>query len=131
VPIERRGFQRPIWTGVVCRGGGDARGQPGSRGGRRIASHPRERGGRSAERHGVLGGVIRRDGVTLAISTSGDAPGLTALLRQALDAVLPEELGDWMNEARRPRGLAADRVPMAERRPLLLAALNSCMRSRH
>jgi hypothetical protein len=29
-----------------------------------------------------LSGVIRREGVTLAISTSGEAPGLTALLRQ-------------------------------------------------
>ena len=33
-----------------------------------------------------LSGVVRRDGVTLAISTSGDAPALTALLREALDA---------------------------------------------
>jgi len=72
-----------------------------------------------------LGGVIRRDGVTIAISTSGDAPGLAALLRQALDAVLPEELGQWMSEARRLRvGWRRDGVPMAERRPLLLKALN-------
>src|SRR5258707_10197933 len=39
-----------------------------------------------------LSGVVRRDGVTLAISTSGDAPGLSALLREALDAGLPEDL---------------------------------------
>src|SRR5580765_5253076 len=39
-----------------------------------------------------LSGVIRRDGVTLAISTSGAAPGLTALIREALDAVLPRDL---------------------------------------
>src|SRR5690242_9862615 len=36
-----------------------------------------------------LSGVVRRDGVTIAISTSGDAPGLTSLLREALDALLP------------------------------------------
>lgn len=72
-----------------------------------------------------LSGVVRRDGVTLAISTSGDAPGLTALLREALDAVLPRELGEWVGEARRQRQTwRRDGVPMAERRPLLLDALN-------
>jgi len=72
-----------------------------------------------------LSGVVRRDGVTLAISTSGEAPGLTALLRQALDAVLPDDLGVWMDEARRLRaGWRRDGVPMADRRPLLLTALN-------
>jgi siroheme synthase-like protein len=70
-------------------------------------------------------GVVRRDGVTLAISTSGDAPGLTALVREALDAVLPCDLGVWMREARRQRSAwRRDRVPMAARRPLLLEALN-------
>ena len=39
-----------------------------------------------------LSGVVRRDGVTLAISTSGAAPALTALLREGLDAVLPQDL---------------------------------------
>jgi len=72
-----------------------------------------------------LSGVIRRDGVTLAISTSGDAPGLTALLREALDAVLPSELGAWVREARRQRvAWKEDGVPMSKRRPLLLEALN-------
>jgi siroheme synthase-like protein len=72
-----------------------------------------------------LSGVVRRDGVTLAISTSGDAPGLTALLREALDAVLPRDLGAWVREARRQRaGWKEDRVPMSQRRPLLLEALN-------
>jgi siroheme synthase-like protein len=72
-----------------------------------------------------LSGVVRRDGVTLAISTSGDAPGLTSLLREALDAILPRDLGRWMDEARRLRSIwKRDGVPMEERRPLLLAALN-------
>lgn len=72
-----------------------------------------------------LSGVVRRDGVTLAISTSGDAPGLTALVREALDAVLPRELGEWMQEAKRQRVIWKRRhVPMAKRRPLLLDALN-------
>ncbi len=72
-----------------------------------------------------LSGVVRRDGVTLAISTSGDAPGLTALLRQALDLLLPRDLASWVQEARRLRPeWRRDGVPIAERRPLLLQALN-------
>ena len=72
-----------------------------------------------------LSGVVRRDGVTLAISTNGDAPGLTALVREALDALLPRDLGDWMKEARRQRAVwRSGRVPMEARRPLLLEALN-------
>ena len=77
-----------------------------------------------------LGGVVRRDGVTIAISTSGDAPALSGLLREALDAVLPGDLGAWMNEARRQRVLwRRSRVPMENRRPLLLRALNRLYRS--
>jgi uroporphyrin-III C-methyltransferase/precorrin-2 dehydrogenase/sirohydrochlorin ferrochelatase len=72
-----------------------------------------------------LGGVVRRGGVTLAISTSGDAPGLTALLRQALNALLPREVGEWVREARRQREMwKRSGVPMEKRRPLLLEALN-------
>jgi uroporphyrin-III C-methyltransferase/precorrin-2 dehydrogenase/sirohydrochlorin ferrochelatase len=72
-----------------------------------------------------LSGVVRRDGVTLAISTNGEAPGLAGLLREALDAVLPRELGAWLREARRQRRFwKRDGVPMSERRPLLLDALN-------
>src|SRR5437763_3831595 len=73
-----------------------------------------------------LSGVIRRDGVTLAISTSGDAPGLTALIRQGLDELLPRrDLAQWVREARRQRQQwKADGVPMEQRRPLLLDALN-------
>ncbi|MGE3507294.1 MAG: bifunctional precorrin-2 dehydrogenase/sirohydrochlorin ferrochelatase [Vicinamibacterales bacterium] len=72
-----------------------------------------------------LGGVVRRDGITLAISSRGDVPGLTGLLREALDAVLPRELRLWVDEARLQRvRWRRDGVPMAARRPLLLQALN-------
>ncbi|MEO8259601.1 MAG: uroporphyrinogen-III C-methyltransferase [Acidobacteriota bacterium] len=78
-----------------------------------------------------LSGVIRRDGVTLAISTSGAAPGLTALIREGLDAVLPRDLDRWMDQARRERvAWRRDGVPMEERRPLLLEALNRLYRGR-
>jgi siroheme synthase-like protein len=72
-----------------------------------------------------LSGVVRRADVTLAISTSGDAPALTALVREALDAVLPQDLDKWMAVAREERAKwRLDAVPMDERRPLLLKALN-------
>ena len=72
-----------------------------------------------------LGGVVRRDGVTVAISTDGAAPALAGLLREAFDAVLPRDLGTWVGEAQRLKVTwRQDRVPMAERRPALLVALN-------
>jgi len=72
-----------------------------------------------------LGGVVRRDGLTLAISTDGRAPALSGLMREALDAWLPADLDRWMataDEAR--RAWKRDEVPMARRRPQLLEALN-------
>ena len=71
------------------------------------------------------GGVVRRDGVTIAISTDGRAPALAGLLREALDAWLPGDLDEWMSaadEARRE--WKRDAVPMERRRPLLLETLN-------
>ena len=77
-----------------------------------------------------LSGVVRRDGVTIAVSTSGDAPALTALVREGLDALLPRELPAWMHTAREERtAWRRDRVPMPERKPLLLRALNDLYRS--
>ncbi len=71
------------------------------------------------------GAMVRRGGVTIAISTDGRAPALAGLLREALDAWLPQETGRWMeaaDEAR--RAWRADGVPMQQRRPLLLDTLN-------
>lgn len=72
-----------------------------------------------------LGGVVRRAGVTFAVSTDGRAPALAGLLREALEAVLPEEdLERWMAEAKRLRvDWRAGQVPMPRRRPELLASL--------
>jgi uroporphyrin-III C-methyltransferase/precorrin-2 dehydrogenase/sirohydrochlorin ferrochelatase len=70
-------------------------------------------------------GMLRRGGVTVAVSTDGRAPALAGLLREGLEAVLPAELEDWVAEAERRRAAwRAEGVPMAERRPLLLEALN-------
>jgi uroporphyrin-III C-methyltransferase / precorrin-2 dehydrogenase / sirohydrochlorin ferrochelatase len=72
-----------------------------------------------------LGGVLRRGGVTVAISTDGHAPALAGLLREGLDALLPQELAEWLDEARAVRKKwLAEGVPMEERRPLLLKTLN-------
>lgn len=70
-------------------------------------------------------GVVRRGAVTVAVSTGGQAPALAGLLREALEAVLPEDLEAWANTARSLRPTwRRDGVPLAERRPLLLQALN-------
>tara|TARA_B100001123_G_scaffold391793_1_gene470433 strand:- start:485 stop:1060 length:576 start_codon:yes stop_codon:yes gene_type:complete len=72
-----------------------------------------------------LGGVVRRGGVTVAISTDGQAPALAGLIRQALEALLPEkEVARWLSTAKEQRRQwMANEVPMDERRPLLLRAL--------
>ncbi len=72
-----------------------------------------------------LGGVVRRSGLTVAISTDGRAPALAGLLRQALDALLPaDQVERWLAEADRLRSeWRRTGVPLPERRPQLLDAL--------
>lgn len=73
-----------------------------------------------------LSGVVRRDGVTIAISTDGNAPALTALVREGLDALLPADLNAWMAIARDQRvEWRREDVPMEQRKPRLLRALNA------
>ncbi len=70
------------------------------------------------------GAILRRAGVTIALSTDGEAPAIAGLLREALESLLPDDLDRWMTCARAARRQwIADGVPMAERRPLLLEAL--------
>lgn len=76
-----------------------------------------------------LAGVVRKGPVTLAISTGGESPALAGLLREALDAVLPDDVSEWSrlgNELRAEWKKAA--VPIEDRRPLLLQALNQLYR---
>jgi uroporphyrin-III C-methyltransferase/precorrin-2 dehydrogenase/sirohydrochlorin ferrochelatase len=76
-------------------------------------------------------GTLRRGGVTIAVSTDGRAPALAGLIREGLEAVLPDELADWTAEAERRRAAwKAEAVPMASRRPLLLQALNDLYKRR-
>jgi len=77
------------------------------------------------------GGVFRRGGITIAVSTEGRAPALAGLLREALEAVIPDEVASWVDEARRLRERQkAEGVPMGRRRPLLLEALNRLYEAR-
>ncbi len=70
-------------------------------------------------------GVLRRGGATIAVSTEGRAPALAGLLREALEAVLPEQLETWVAHADRlRRRQRSEGVAMVHRRPLLLQALN-------
>ena len=72
-----------------------------------------------------LGGVVRRAGVTVAISTDGRAPALAGLMREAIDAWLPDDLERWMVAADEARTQwKRDGVAMQHRRPQLLETLN-------
>lgn len=77
-------------------------------------------------------GVVRRGDATVAISTGGRAPALAGLLREAIDVLLPDEVAGWIDvaEAERP-AWKRGRVPLADRRPLLLRRLNELYASRH
>jgi len=81
--------------------------------------------------HGTayLSGVVRRAGVTIAISTEGRAPALTALLREAIDLLLPADVDRWLDAAQEQRTeWKRSSVPMEQRKPRLLEALNKLYR---
>jgi siroheme synthase-like protein len=76
--------------------------------------------------------VISRGPIMLAISTSGLAPALSALLREALDSMLPVDLEMWLEESVRERSVWQEHgVPMEDRRERLLARLNEIYQKRH
>ncbi len=80
-----------------------------------------------------LGAVVRRADLAVAISTGGRSPALAGLVREAIEALLPDEAeaGAWLAaaEALRARWRASG-VPMSERRPLLLRTLNEIYEGR-
>jgi uroporphyrin-III C-methyltransferase/precorrin-2 dehydrogenase/sirohydrochlorin ferrochelatase len=72
----------------------------------------------------AVGGVLRRDGLTLSISTSGRAPALAGLIREGLDALIPQDLDRWFARAdEMKRHWRSTGVPMEARRPQLMDAL--------
>lgn len=70
------------------------------------------------------GAVVERGDAVVVVGTGGRAPALAGLLREALEELLPRDLGDWVDAASalRPR-LAALGLSFAERREAVLAAL--------
>lgn len=71
------------------------------------------------------GGVFRRGSMTVAVSTNGDAPALAGLVREGLEALVPEEIETWLELSRGQARLWRESgIPMEKRRPLLLEALN-------
>jgi siroheme synthase-like protein len=73
-----------------------------------------------------LGGVVRKGGVTLAISTAGRAPALAGLLREGIERLMPDDIDMWLETADAAREQwKRGGIPMEQRRPLLLAAINA------
>lgn len=67
---------------------------------------------------------FERGGVTVALSSDGKAPALVALLRRALEAVIPHDVSRWSEIAQQKRSeWRAAGVAFKDRRPLLLRAL--------
>ena len=78
-----------------------------------------------------LGGAIARGGVTVAFSTGGQAPALAGLLREALDEIVPADVGTWLERAHElSQKQRIEGVPMAARRPQLLETLNHLYETR-
>lgn len=70
------------------------------------------------------GAIVRRGPVTIAISTSGEAPALARLLREILEQVLPDE--GYVEAARALREKwKAEKTPMASRFGELVVAFKA------
>ena len=77
------------------------------------------------------GGVFGKGGVTVALSTGGEAPALAGLLREGLEALVPDDVSRWRRAARLLKRLQRRKgTPMAQRRPQLLRALNRLYEAR-
>jgi uroporphyrin-III C-methyltransferase/precorrin-2 dehydrogenase/sirohydrochlorin ferrochelatase len=71
------------------------------------------------------GGVFRKGSLTMAVSTGGEAPALAGLIREGLEALLPDDVEAWLQEAVALRRLQRETgVALPDRRPQLLDALN-------
>lgn len=68
--------------------------------------------------------TFERGGVTVALSSNGRAPALVALLRRAIEALIPQDIDAWAGIAEHARAeWKTQKLPISERRPALLRAL--------
>ncbi len=73
------------------------------------------------------GAILRRGPITVAISTSGEAPALARLMREVFEQALPD--ASYVEAARALREKwKADKVPMASRFAELVAAFKPALR---
>jgi len=73
----------------------------------------------------VVPSVIKRDPVLVAISTFGESPALSKLLRERIEEVLGEGYADMARILGEMRGVLKERVPeQAERRRILLEIIS-------
>ena len=76
--------------------------------------------------------LVRRGPATIAISTGGEAPALAGLLREGFEALMPAEVPDWVAESKRLRDVwRTEKLPLPERRPRLLQAINALYETRN
>ena len=69
--------------------------------------------------------LLQRGGITVALSSDGQAPGLLSLLRMAIDSLLPDDMTTWVERATQLRAAQKEAgVPLGARVPLLLAEIN-------
>jgi precorrin-2 dehydrogenase/sirohydrochlorin ferrochelatase len=67
--------------------------------------------------------VVRRGDLQIAISTGGASPALAQRLRKEINAQLPLDTGDWLNDLGDLRLEVTEREPLNESRRLLLHQL--------
>jgi len=67
--------------------------------------------------------VIRRGDLQIAISTVGKSPAFSQRLREEIDAELPADLGEWLDDVGATREKILTLLPSSEERKQILHAL--------
>ena len=70
-----------------------------------------------------FGSVVRRGGLQIAISTSGESPALAQQLRREIDCQLPSDIGPWLRSLGQLRREVLRSHPRGEARKTLLHQL--------
>ena len=59
----------------------------------------------------IFPGIIKRDSLTVAISTSGTSPAYAMQLRKEIEVILPDEIGPILTRMGELRGTVSARIP--------------------